>query len=78
MWLTKLRPIFGNRLQTSQFLFKNNEKRKTLAVSPVFKCNHRTYKNFGHQNDPPEHPLKNCYFLFVIGLVIYNFVNFKK
>lgn len=78
MWVTKLRPILCNGLWSSQFVYKSSGKHNTLAVFPVHKCTRRTYKNFGHQKDPPEHPLKNCYLLVAMGLVIYNFIDFKK
>ncbi|XP_025418366.1 calcium uptake protein 1 homolog, mitochondrial [Sipha flava] len=76
MILTKLRPILGYGLQMRPILLKKYEPYNMLAVLPVEKCNHRrTYKNFGHRKDPPEHPIKKCYLLFFIGLIIYQFVN---
>lgn len=79
MILTKLRPILGYGLQMRPILLKNHEAFNNLAVFPVAKCNHRrTYKHFGHKNDPPEHPLKKCYILFFIGLTIYQFVNWDQ
>lgn len=79
MWLSKLRPILGYRLYSRQILFKNHEKCNMLAVLPVGKSNHRrTYKDFGHKRDPPEHPLKKFYMLAFIGFVVYNFVDWEK
>lgn len=79
MFLRKLRPILGYGLQTRPILLKNHETFNMLAVLPIAKCNHRrTYKNFGHKRDPPEHPLKKGYLLFFIGLTIYQFVNWDK
>jgi hypothetical protein len=79
MILTKLRPILGYGLQMRPILLKKYEPYNMLAVLPVEKCNHRrTYKNFGHRKDPPEHPIKKCYLLFFIGLIIYQFVNWDQ
>lgn len=76
MWITKLRPILGYGLHSRQILLRNHERFNMLAVLPMVKCNHRrTYKNFGHQNDPPEHPLKKAYILAFIGLMIFQFIN---
>lgn len=76
MWITKLRPILGYGLNSRQILLRNRVKCNMLAALPLTKYNNqRTYKNFGHQNDPPEHPLKKCYLLAFMGLMIYYFIN---
>jgi len=79
MWLTKLRPVLGYGLHSRQILLKQHETFNMLAVVPVAKCNQmRTYKNFGHKRDPPEHPLKKCYMLGVIGFMFYLFIDWDK
>lgn len=77
MLLGKFRPLLGYGLQNSkQILLKNHELFEMVAV---IKCKHRrTYKNFGHKRDPPEHPMKKCYLLVFIGSVFYQFVNWEK
>lgn len=79
MWLTKLRPVFGNGLRSSQILFKKHEIFNLPALMPIPKCNHRrTYKNFGHRNDPPDHPLKRFYLLSFMSLVLIQFINWDQ
>lgn len=79
MWLTKLRPILGYGLHSRQILLKNHGTFNTLSVFPVGKFNpHRTYKNFGHKRDPPEHPLKQFYIFAFISFIVYQFVNWEK
>lgn len=79
MIFTKLRPILGYGLQIRPILLKKHEPFNMLAVLPIAKWNHRrTYKNFGHKKDPPEHPLRKCYLLFFIGLAFYQFINWDQ
>ncbi|KAL5245273.1 hypothetical protein ACI65C_012683 [Semiaphis heraclei] len=79
MWLTKLRPILGYGLHSKQILLKNHGTFDMLAVFPVAKFDHRrTYKDFGHKRDPPEHPLKKCYLLAFMGFIIYQFIDWEK
>lgn len=79
MWLTKLRPVLGYGLHSRHTLLKNHGTFDMVAVLPVAKFDHRrTYKNFGHRRDPPEHPLKKCYLLVFIGLLFYQFINWDK
>jgi len=79
MWLTKIRPILGYGLHSRQILLKNHGKFNTLTVFPVEKFDHRrTYKNFGHKRDPPEHPLKQFYIFAFISFIVYNFINWEK
>lgn len=79
MWLIKLRPILGYGLHSRQILLKNHGTFNMLAVFPAAKFDHRrSYKNFGHRKDPPEHPLKKCYILAFIGFIIYQFIDWDK
>lgn len=79
MWLTKLRPILANGLRSRQILLRNHETLNKLAILPVVKWDQqRAYKNFGHKNDPPEHPIQKCYMLLFMGLILYNFINWEK
>jgi len=79
MWLTKLRPILSYGLHSRQILLKNHGTFDMFAVFPVAKLDHRrTYKDFGHRRDPPEHPLKKCYLFAFIGFIIYQFIDWKK
>lgn len=76
MWPTKLRPILGYGVQSKQILLKNHGTLNRIALLPVSKCNHRrTYKNFGHRRDPPEHPVQKCVLLGGIGVIFYIFIN---
>lgn len=78
MWLIRLRPILGNGLHSNQIVFKKHEIFNMSTVLPMFKYNHRrTYKNFGHKKDPPEHPLKKIYLITFMGLVIYQFIDWN-
>lgn len=78
MWLTKLRPILVNGLRSKQIL-RNHETLNKIAVLPVIKWDQRrTYKNFGHKDDPPEHPLQKAYILLFVGLILYNSINWDK
>lgn len=79
MSFTKLRPILGYGLRSRQILLKNHETCNMFAVFPIGKNNHyRTYKDFGHRNDPPEHPLKKAYLLGFISLVFFQFINWDQ
>lgn len=79
MSFTKLRPILGYGLHSRQILLKKHETYNMFAAFPIGKNNHcRTYKDFGHRNSPPEHPLKKCYLLGFISLVIYQFIDWDQ
>lgn len=79
MWLTKISPILGHGIRSRQIFLKNRETFNMLTVLPITKYNPlRTYKNFGHKRDSPEHPLKKAYLLAAIGLMFYQFVNWEK
>lgn len=76
MWSTKLRPILGYGIHSRQILLKNHETFNKLTLLPNAKSNHRrTYKNFGHRKDPPEHPIQKCVMLGGIGVIFYLFIN---
>lgn len=79
MWLTKITSILGHGLCSRQILLKNHKTLNMLVVLPLTKYNSlRTYKNFGHKRDPPEHPITKVYMLAAIGLMFYQFVNWEK
>lgn len=80
MWLTKLRPILGNGLHSRKILLKNHATFYKLAVFPpaIKSSQIRTYKNFGHRKDPPEHPLQKFVLFFFMGLVVVGFVDWGQ
>jgi len=79
MSFTKLRPILVYGLRSKQIVLNNHGPINMLAILPFSKNNHcRTYKNFGHQRDPPEHPLKKLYMLAFVGLMFYQFINWDQ
>lgn len=79
MWPIKLRPILGYGIQSRQILLKNYETFNRVALLPITKNNHqRTYKNFGHRKDPPEHPVQKCVLLGGIAVIFYLFINWEK
>ncbi|XP_050543005.1 calcium uptake protein 1 homolog, mitochondrial [Daktulosphaira vitifoliae] len=75
MLFIKLRPLFTSGLKLKQCLAKT-ETQNMLAVAG---CNkYRTYKNFAHRNEPPDHPFKRYYLLFFICFGTYHFINWEK
>lgn len=79
MWLQRISSILGHGLRSRRLFPKNHETFNMLAVLPVIKYNpQRTYKNFGHKDDPPEHPMKKVYLLAFIGILVYQFVDWEK
>lgn len=79
MSFTKFRPVLFYGLRSKQILLNNRGSINMLTKLPSSDHNHcRTYKNFGHRRDPPEHPLKKCYMLVFIGLMFYQFIDWDQ
>lgn len=69
--------VYG--LRSKQIVLSSHGPLNMLTILPFSKNNHcRTYKNFGHRRDPPEHPLKKYYMLAFIGLMFYQFINWDQ